>query len=302
MIIPPYLKPGDKVAIVAASRKVDKVDLEFAIKTLSGWGLQPVEGKHLYAEEKQWAGTDEQRAADLQWALDDESIKAIFFARGGNGIIRIIDKLDFSKFKANPKWLVGYSDVTILHAHANKMGIASLHASMLTVYPKNADTVQSIGAALFGQFAEYNGPVHPLSRAGVASGVLVGGNISLLHTLSGTSQDIDTNGKILFIEDLDENLHHLDRMMRHFKRTGKLDKLAGLVVGGLTGMKDDEVPFGYTPEEIVMEVVREYNYPVCFGFPAGHMDLNLALVLGGNAKLTINDKSACLEFIDHNKS
>jgi muramoyltetrapeptide carboxypeptidase len=298
MNTPSFLKPGDQVAIVASSRKVTKLELAFALETLTKWGLQPVEGKHLYAVEKQWAGTDDQRAEDLQWAVNDDSIKAIFFARGGNGIIRLIDDVDLSKLKANPKWLVGYSDVTILHAHLQKVcNCASLHAVMLAAYPKNAEAVDSIRKCLFGEKIKYDFTFEKLNRAGNAEGVLVGGNISLLHTLSGTPEDVDTKGKILFIEDLDENLHHLDRMMIHLKRSGKLSGLAGLIVGGLNDMKDDVIPFGLSPEEIVLDAVKDYKYPVCFGFPSGHIDRNLALYLGKDVKLNVNPNGSCVEFL-----
>ncbi|HWY37196.1 MAG TPA: LD-carboxypeptidase [Bacteroidia bacterium] len=298
MITPPYLKPGDKVALVATSRKISEAELAFAIKTLAGWGLKPIAGKYLYAGYNQWAGTDEQRTTDLQWALDDESIKAVFFARGGNGIIRVIDRLSFKKLHSSPKWLVGYSDVTILHAHLRKFcNMASLHAPMLTAYAKNTEATESIRACLFGEKIKYDFAAHQLNRIGEALGILTGGNISLLHTLSGTPEDIDTKGKILFLEDLDENLHHLDRMMIHLKRSGKLADLAGLVVGGLNAMKDDETPFGMTPEEIVFDAVKEYKYPVCFDFPAGHIDRNLALYFGKEAKLTIGRNACSLAYL-----
>lgn len=296
MVTPPYLKAGDKVALVASSRKVNKAGLAFAIETLTKWGLQPVEGKHLFAAHSQWAGTDEQRAEDLQWALDDNSIKAIFFARGGNGIIRIIDKLNFDRLRSDPKWLVGYSDVTLLHAEAHRSGIASLHAHMLTVYGEDPESTESVRKCLFGEKVSYTSGYHTFNRGGSAKGQLVGGNISLLHTLSATAQDLDTVGKILFIEDIDENLHHLDRMMIHFKRTGKLANLAGLVVGGLNDMRDDPIPFGMSPEEIVFDAVKEYKYPVCFGFPAGHMDRNLALYLGKEAILEITATESTLTY------
>jgi muramoyltetrapeptide carboxypeptidase len=297
MIIPPYLKPGDGVAVIASSRMVAAPELELALATLQKWGLRPVEGKHLYSTYKRWAGTDEQRAADLQWALDDNSIKAVFFARGGNGIIRILDRIDFSGLSANPKWLIGYSDVTFLHAHLHKVcKMASLHATMLTVYYKSQEAVESIRKCLFGEKIRYTCEGHELNRPGHAIGVLTGGNISLLHTLSGTKEEIETEGKILLIEDLDENLHHLDRMLIHLKRAGKLQRLAGLLVGGLNDMKDDPVPFGMSPEEIVLDAVKEYDYPVAFGFPAGHIDRNLALYLGCEAKLRADGKSSSLEF------
>jgi len=297
MIIPPFLKSGDKVAIVATSRKVSVGDLSYALETLTKWGLQPIAGKNVYLEHNQWAGRDEQRAEDLQWAINNDTIKAVFFARGGNGIVRIIDKVDFSKLKTSPKWLVGYSDVTILHAHLHKFSnTASLHAPMLAAYSKNAESTESIRKCLFGEKIKYDFNSHKLNRAGNASGILVGGNISLLHTLSATPEEIDTKGKILFIEDLDENLHHLDRMMIHLKRSGKLANIAGLIVGGLNDMKDDPIPFGMSPEEIVLDAVKEYNYPVCFDFPAGHIERNLALYLGKEAKLSVNKDKCILEY------
>lgn len=297
MIIPPYLKPGDKVALVASSRKVSEDDLSFAIDTLQKWGLQPVKGKHLLATHNQWAGSDELRAEDLQWAVKDESIRAVFFARGGNGIIRIVDKVDFSKLKTFPKWFVGYSDVTILHMHLNKFcNCASLHAPMLTVYAKNAESTESIRKCLFGERTSYSFPAHELNRMGHAQAELIGGNLSLIHTLSGTREDLQTEGKILFIEDVDENLHHLDRIMIHLKRSGKLANLAGLLVGGLTDMKDDPIPFGLSPEEIVWDAVKEYDYPIAFGFPAGHMERNLALYLGRDAKLVVSADKCSLEY------
>ncbi len=297
MIIPPFLKPGDKVAVIACSRKVSGTELAVGLETLVKWGLQPVKGRNLFAVDRQWAGTDEQRAEDLQWAIDDQNIKAVFFARGGNGIIRIIDKVDFSKLKTSPKWVVGYSDVTIIHSHLHKLlNMASLHAVMLAAYPKNGEAVESIRASLFGEKIQYEFAVNKLNRPGKASGFLTGGNISLLHTLSATPEDIDTKGKILFIEDLDENLHHLDRMMIHLKRSGKLVGLAGLVVGGLNDMKDDAIPFGLSPEEIVYDAVKEYKYPVCFDFPAGHIDRNLGLIFGKEVILDVNLNKCSLLF------
>ena len=297
MVNPPFLKAGDKVAVVAASRKVTADGLSFALETLVKWGLQPITGKHLYAEDKQWAGTDEQRAEDLQWAINDDTIKAVFFARGGNGIIRVVDKVDLSKLKTSPKWLVGFSDVTILHAHLNKFcGIASLHAVMLSSYAKNEESTQSVRNCLFGDKIKYDFASHKLNRVGNAEGELVGGNISLLHTLSATPEEINTDGKILFLEDLDENLHHLDRMIHNLKRSGKLAKLKALVVGGLNDMKDDPIPFGLSPEEIVLNAVKEYNYPICFDFPAGHIERNLAFYLGKEAKLKVESDKCSLEF------
>jgi muramoyltetrapeptide carboxypeptidase len=298
MNIPPFLKAGDKVAIVASSRKVTPQELAFSLETLVKWGLQPVESKHLYATHNQWAGTDEQRAKDLQQAINDDTIKAVFFARGGNGIIRLIDDVDLSKLKTQPKWLVGYSDVTILHTHLQKIcNSASLHAVMLSSYAKNAEATESVRKCLFGEKIKYDFAAEKLNRKGEAIGILVGGNISLLNTLMGTPEEIDTKGKILFIEDVGENLHHLDRMMIHLKRSGKLSNLGGLIVGGLNDMKDDPIPFGMSPEEIVFDAVKDYKFPVCFNFPAGHIDKNLALYLGKEVKLNVNSNNCVLEYI-----
>jgi len=297
MIIPPFLKPGDKVAIVATARKILAEELAFALETLRKWGLEPVLGKNIYATDNQFAGSDEQRAADLQWAINDESIKAIFIARGGYGTVRIIDKVDFSKFKPCPKWVVGYSDVTVLHSHLHKyFYTATLHATMPINFHKNEEATESLRKSLFGEKIQYSFEKQQLNRKGSAKGILVGGNLSLLYALAGTPDDLDTNGKILFLEDLDEYLYHIDRMMLNLKRSGKLKNLAGLVIGGFTEMKDNSVPFGKTAEEIIFDAVKEYNYPVCFGFPAGHIDKNLALYLGKEVNLEVKTENCLLWF------
>ncbi len=298
MQFPSPLSKGDRVALVAPARKISKPEILFAIQTLEGWGLQVVLGNFLFAESNQFAGTDAQRASDLQIAFDDPEIKAIFCARGGYGTVRIIDQLDFTQFCKNPKWIVGFSDTTVLHSHIHaNFGTATLHAAMPLTFPKEeafSDTLNDLQETLFGKQFVYEISSDPKNRAGNASGELVGGNLSILHTLTGTSSDIDTQGKILFIEDLDEYLYHIDRMMVHLKRSGKLANLAGLVVGGMTKMNDNSVPFGKTAEEIIFEAVVEYDYPVCFGFPAGHQPLNLPLVLGATAQLTIDKTTAAL--------
>jgi len=297
MIIPPFLKPGDKVAIVATARKISADELAFATETLRKWGLEPVLGKNIHVAENQFAGSDEQRAADLQWAINDDSIKAVFIARGGYGTIRIVDKVDLSKFKPHPKWIVGYSDVTVLHSHLHKyFYTATLHATMPINFHKNAEATGSVRKCLFGQKIEYSVEKHSLNRTGTAKGILVGGNLSLLYALAGTPDDLDTNGKVLFLEDLDEYLYHIDRMMLNLKRSGKLKNLAGLVIGGFTEMKDNTVPFGKTAEEIIFDAVKEYNYPVCFGFPAGHIDRNLALYLGKEVNLEVKTENCSLWF------
>jgi muramoyltetrapeptide carboxypeptidase len=294
MIVPEYLKKGDRVAIVAPARKVTAEETEPALKKLKEWGLAAVTGDHLYDSCNQFAGDDRVRAADLQKMLDDEDIRAILCARGGYGLIRIIDRLDFTHFVRKPKWIVGYSDITVLHSHIHShFGIETLHAVMPIHFGEadlSADTFISLRKALFGENLTYRLPMSPLSRKGTARAALVGGNLSLIYGLTGTPSDLVTDGKILFLEDLDEYLYHLDRMMLNLKRSGKLSRLAGLIVGGMTNMKDNHVPFGKTAEEIIAEAVGEYDYPVCFNFPAGHVADNRALILGRETLLNVGNE------------
>lgn len=293
----PYLKQNDKVAIVATARKISAEELSFAIDTIKSWGLQPVLGKNIYAIENQFAGSDEQRAEDLQWAINDDGIKAILIARGGYGTVRIVDLVDYSKLNTNPKFIIGYSDVTVLHSHIHThIGIQTLHATMPINFNKNAEAVETLRKCLFGESVSYSFEAYKLNRAGEAAGVLVGGNLSLLYALSGTDSDIDTAGKILFLEDLDEYLYHIDRMMLNLKRSGKLANLKALVVGGFSDMKDNTVPFGKTAEEIILGAVKEYNFPVCFNFPAGHIDRNLALCFGKEVRLKVSTANCTLAF------
>jgi len=287
--IPPYLQKGDTVAIVATARKISMEELQPAIDIINSWGLKVVLSKNIFCIDNQFAGTDEERAVDMQWALDDANIKAVICARGGYGTVRIVDKLDFTNFVKHPKWIVGYSDITVLHQHINQnFGIASLHATMPINFTKNEEATESLRKALFGEELNYTVPAHVLNRSGEASGELIGGNLSLIYALCGSKSDIDTKGKILFIEDLDEYLYHIDRMMMNLKRSGKLQVLAGLIVGGMSDMKDNTIPFGKTAEEIILDAVKEYDFPVCFDFQAGHIDRNLALVMGGVVKLEVN--------------
>ncbi len=300
MIIPQYLKPCDKIGIIATARKISPEEIEPAIKKFSEWGLNVVLGKNIYAVSDQYAGDDNQRTSDLQEMLDDTNIKAIFIARGGYGTLRIIDKIDFSKFIKNPKWIIGYSDVTVLHSHIHKhFGIETLHACMPFNFPQdvqNNNALNTLKKALTGEELKYNIEINILNKTGKKTGILTGGNLSLLYALAGTPSDIDTAGKILFIEDLDEYLYHIDRMMMQLKRSGKLKNLAGLVVGGMTEMKDNTVPFGKNAYEIIAEAVAEYNYPVCFGFPAGHIEDNRALIMGRKVLLDVSGESVLLSF------
>ena len=296
MILPSYLKKGDTVAIIATARKVSKEEIQPAVTFFESYGLSVLLGKNLFGSSNQYAGTDLQRAEDLQWALNDKNIKAVIIARGGYGTVRLMEYIDFTEFKKYPKWLVGYSDVTVLHSAIHHIGVATIHATMPLNFSKNHDATQSLIKALLGKLTEIETEENYSNIPGTAKGQLVGGNLSLLYALSGTPYDINTRDKILFIEDLDEYLYHLDRMMMQLKLSGKLSCLKGLVVGGMTDMKDNAIPFGKFPEEIILDAVKDYNYPVCFDFPAGHIDKNLAMYFGREVELIVND-TAVLKYL-----
>ncbi|MES2514454.1 MAG: LD-carboxypeptidase [Bacteroidota bacterium] len=297
MIQPSYLKKGDSVAIIATARKVSIEEIQPAVTFLESHGLLVVLGKNLFSSKNQYAGTDEQRTEDLQWALNDPEIKAIIIARGGYGTVKLIESLDFREFKNHPKWLVGYSDVTVLHNAIHKQGIATLHATMPLNFDKSKEATESVVNALFGNLKQIETEENYSNIEGKATGQLVGGNLSLIYSLSGTPYDLDTTGKILFLEDLDEYLYHIDRMMMQLKLSGKLKHLKGLVIGGMTDMKDNMIPFGKLPDEIIIDAVKEYGYPVCFDFPAGHIDENMAIYLGKEVELGVLDDKATLKFL-----
>ena len=286
-LAPPYLNKGDTIAIVASARKISKQELTPTISILKRWGLVVELGPNVYKEHNQFSGTDEERKQDLQWALNHKKAKAILIARGGYGILRIIDDVDFSSFIKKPKWLVGYSDVTVLHSHIQSLGICSLHATMPINFLKHEKATLSIKKLLFNQKQEYKIEAQPRNRTGTAEAEVVGGNLSLLYALSGSSSEVPYKNKILFIEDLDEFLYHVDRMMLQLKRSGKLEHLAGLIVGGMSELKDNSISFGKTVEEIILDSVKDYTYPVCFNFPAGHIDENMAFYLGRRARLEV---------------
>jgi len=293
MITPPYLKKGDKIAIVSPARKISPAEVETAINIFKSWGLEVVLGDHLFASYNQFAGSDEQRLSDFQQMLDDDSIHAIVCSRGGYGTVRIIDRLDFSRFLQSPKWIVGYSDVTVLHSHIHRhYGVETLHAVMPVNFKDKCDgspSLNSLKKALFGKELVYRFPAEQYSRKGSCEGPLVGGNLSILYSLTNTVSDINTNGKILFLEDLDEYLYHIDRMMMNLRRSGKLEGLAGLIVGSMTKMHDNDVPYDKTANEIIAGAVEDYPYPVCYNFPAGHIDDNRALILGREVTLEVGD-------------
>jgi len=294
MITPAFLKKGDKIGIVAPARKIQMSEIEAAIKVFEWWGLEVELGKNIFAQHQQFAGTDEQRASDLQDMFDNPEIKAIVSARGGYGTIKTMKHLSFTKFIENPKWIVGYSDITVLHAHLNQnLGIKSVHGTMPLNFLNDTSenkSIKSLKKALFGEHISYEIDDNDLNKLGKAEGELSGGNLSVIYSLAGTEFDINMDEKILFIEDLDEYLYHIDRMMMNLKHGGKLKNLKAIIVGGMTEMNDNIVAFGKSANEIILEAVQEYNYPVCFNFPAGHLKTNLALVLGSWVKLDINNR------------
>ena len=297
MIQPNYLKEGNTVAIVSTARKVSKKELLPAITILKNWGLKVVLGTSIEAEEHQFAGNDELRTSDFQAMLGHPEINAIWCARGGYGTVRIIDQLDFSNFKKHPKWIIGYSDVTVLHAHLHQLGIETLHAQMpVSIETKPEVTINSIKATLFGEQYGIKIPSEKNNSTGKASGQLIGGNLSILYSLCGSPSALNTKGKILFIEDLDEYLYHIDRMLQNLKRNGMFDQLEGLIVGGMTQMNDNEIPFGKSAEEIILSICSEYNFPIAFNFPAGHVDDNRALIMGRIVDLEVGDNEVNLFF------
>jgi len=271
-----------------------------AIALLQSWGLEVILGKTVDASFHQFAGDDDLRAQDMQTFIDDDSVKAIIAARGGYGTIRMIDKVDFSRMATNPKWLVGFSDITLLHTHLfNNYNIQSIHGQMPVNIPDaSAHSLETLRKALFGEELNYYFDSHSLNRGGEAAGVLVGGNLSLLAAAAGSVSDIDYDGKILFIEDVGEYFYSIDRMIRTLDRAGKLRNLAGLIVGGFSEIKDNDIPFGQTLPQIIMDVVANYNYPVCFDFPAGHIPDNRALILGKMCAINI---TAHKSFVNYSK-
>ena len=283
------LKKGDAVAVISTARKVSPEELDFAITKIKSWGLNVCFGKNLFKKQHQFAGTTQERADDLQWALDDNNIKAVFFARGGYGSVHLVDYVDWQAFTINPKWLIGFSDITVFHSHVHQCyNIPTLHAAMPITYPQNTDgAIKNIREILFGEKVSYKFKGHSFNKNGKVKSAIVGGNLSILYSLLGSKSQLNTDGKILFIEDLDEYLYHIDRMMQALKRAGMLENLSGLIVGGMSGMNDNTIPFGKTAEEIIRDVVSEYTYPVGFNIPAGHINENLPLLFGKKASFTV---------------
>lgn len=297
-IAPSKLKAGDQVAIVAPSGKLDSDNLDQAIALLESWDLKVVLGKYVWNTHFSFAAKDEQRIEDFQHALDHSEIKAIFCARGGYGVTRIVDKISFERFKTSPKWVIGFSDITAFHTHLHTLGFQSLHSCMPSQYHGRCtyDSVETIRKALFEQPSSLNSLPNPTNRVGEAEGTLVGGNLCLLNDVIGTPSDFNTEGAILFLEEINEPLYAIDRMFTHLYRLGKLENLAGLVIGDLDTKPNNGNEFGLAIEEIVMEKVGDYPYPVGFNFPIGHRPHNLAVVCGAMAKLEVTSTSSQLSY------
>nr|WP_296143661.1 LD-carboxypeptidase [uncultured Flavobacterium sp.] len=297
MTMPEFLQKGDTVGILATARKIDLATLQPGIKLLESWGLHVVIGKTIGKEQNQLAGADWQRATDFQEMLDNPKIKAIWAAKGGYGTVRIVDRIDFTNFKKKPKWIVGFSDVTVLHSHINNMDIGTLHAIMaISTKTASPEAIESFRKALFGEKLEYHIPHHDFNKNGKASGELVGGNLSVLYSILGSKSAVDMKGKILFLEDLDEYLYHIDRMMMNLKRNGSLDGVKGIIIGGMTSMNDNDIPWGKDALEIIQDIVKDYKIPVAYNFPAGHIKDNRALILGKAVTFEVNDKETVLKF------
>ena len=297
---PPYLQKGDVIGIICPSGYMPVEKASECIRVLNEeWGFLTKVGKTVGNEFNYFSGTDEERLSDFQQMLDDDEVKAILCARGGYGLSRIIDKIDFKKFKKTPKWIIGYSDVTILHSHLySNYYISSIHAPMAAAFNDAGYInrfVQSLRHVLEGKKIKYSCEPHEFNKKGEGIGELVGGNLTLLAHLLGSDSDIKTRGRILFLEDVGEYLYNIDRMMYQLKRSGKLSKLAGLIVGGFTDNKDTERPFGQTAYEIIRDVVKEYDYPVCYGFPVSHGKENFALKIGVGYKLEVRKSRVVLE-------
>lgn len=305
--IPPYLKAGDTIGITSPAGFITLEAIQPSVKLMESWGYRVKIGKTIGARDFTFGGTDQERASDLQQMLDDPEVKAIMCARGGYGAVRIIDQIDFSAFKSHPKWVIGFSDITVLHCHIDRnFKIASIHSKMCNSFPSDwttaepiqIETILSIRQALAGESLKFSAPYSDGNRLGTAEGELVGGNLSIIESLSGSKSDLGTDGKILFVEDTGEYLYNIDRMFWNLKRNGKLSGLKGLIIGGFKIKPDDAgEEFGKTVKEIVLEKIKDYTYPVCFDFPVGHQRNNYALKCGVKHTLRVEQNESSLSCI-----
>jgi muramoyltetrapeptide carboxypeptidase len=304
-VIPPYLQKGDIIGITSPAGYITIEEIQPAVQVLEMWGFRVKIGTTIGKRNFTFGGTDEERTTDLQQMLDDKSIKAILCARGGYGAVRIVDRLNWTSFKQFPKWVIGFSDITVLHCHINRnMGIASIHSKMCNSFPStwaNADalqkdTIESIKQSLTGVKMQYTATPHTANKTGMASGVLVGGNLKTIESLAASASDIRTANKILFVEDTGEYMYSMDRMFWNLQRSGKLENLKGLIVGGFKEKKEEgDDDFGKTLQDVVLEKVKKYNYPVCFDFPVGHQRNNYALKCGVVHRLTVSANKVSLQ-------
>ena len=302
LIKPEYLKKGDTVAIVAPSGVLKNYngDILKAKELLKSWELEVVIGENVFNDNGHFAGTDNQRSADFQLALDDKAIKAIWCARGGYGAMRVIDNLNFEKYKENPKWIIGYSDITAIHNDLHNNKSESIHGIMCKSLEKidvdNNESISLLKKTLFGEKLSYTIEGNNYNINGNSNGQLIGGNLTLLHCLLGSESSIDTDGKILFIEDLGEYLYHIDRMLISLKRAGYFDNCKGLIVGDFTDMRKNTTPFGRNLKELILDIVKEYDFPVSFGFPAGHGEKNYPMILGREINLEVSKQQSTINF------
>jgi len=306
-VSPAFLKAGDIIGITAPAGYITSGEIRSAVQKMESWGYKIQVGETIDKRDFTFGGTDEERAKDFQKMLDDPKIKAIMCARGGYGVVRIIDKLNWEKFKLKPKWIIGFSDVTVFHSHLNKnFGIASIHSKMCNSFsddwslaePIQIETIESIQLALSGKKMKYSAIPNPQNKLGTTEGVLIGGNLKMLETLTGTKSDINTAGKILFVEDTGEYMYNVDRMFWNLKRTGKLSQLKGLIIGGFKiKVDEDSDDFGKTLQDVVLEKVKAYHYPLCFDFPVGHQRNNYALKCGVKHRLEVKNENVSLKEI-----
>ena len=295
---PNLIQKGDTIGILALACKVNFEILKPAIKLMEKiWGLKVILGESLTSEYHQFAGDDTVRANDFQMMLDNPEIKAIFSARGGYGSSRLLDSIDFTAFQKQPKWVVGFSDITAVHCHIHTLHIESLHATMPKLFLQEGgkESLERLRKILFGEDVNYKIEPHKLNRLGVGEGQIIGGNLAILTHVIGSKSDINYDGKILFLEDINEYLYNIDRMMIQLKRSGKLQNLAGLIVGSFSDNQDNDVPFGKTANEIIQEAVADYDFPVCYGFPVGHEVNNWAMPCGREMSLLVEEYGVSLK-------
>ncbi|WP_304140594.1 LD-carboxypeptidase [Mesoflavibacter zeaxanthinifaciens] len=302
LIQPPYLKAGDTVAIVAPSGilKNRKDEVEHAKQLLKRWELNVVVGEHVFSQDNHFAGTDQERCEDLQNALDNPNIKAIWCARGGYGTVRILDKLDYTRFLEQPKWIIGYSDITALHNQIHNLGVQSLHAMMCVSLPKDESeieqTIATFKKAIFGETLSYTLQGSNYNQVGEVTAPIVGGNLTILHTMLGSKTSIDTSGKILFIEEIGEYKYHIDRMLQSLKRAGYFDHCKGVIVGDMSKLRKNTTLWGTSIEQLILDALADYDFPIAFNMPAGHEEDNRALILGRNATLKVEKTKSTLVF------